>query len=205
MVLDFADMVRFIVLPRSHDSPTDRSILYLGDELIVKEGGGPCRDYLNQTTKDWYTRFVTLSETKDLSERFFAALWRSDCGAGCCLKPTATPPRCGRRATWYAAAVIWYTNAPNSWPTFTISQYNLPEIGKKLADKANSEGVEEHCPDPSVRKTIEVDVSLINHYDKLLGKVELYITRSAKAHDGQTFARLQSVPGDRGNGALGQG
>jgi len=77
----------------------------------------------------------------------------------------------------------------------TNSQYNLPEIGKKLAYKANREGVEEHFPDPSVRKTIEVDVSLIDHYDKLLGEVELYITRSAKAHDGQTFARLQSVPG----------
>ncbi len=56
----------------------------------------------------------------------------------------------------------------------TNSQYNLPEIGKKLAYKANREGVEEHFPDPSVRKTIEVDVSLIDHYDKLLGEVELY-------------------------------
>ena len=55
----------------------------------------------------------------------------------------------------------------------TTSQYNLPEIGKKLAYKANREGVEEHFPDPSVRKTIEVDVSLIDHYDKLLGEVEL--------------------------------
>src|SRR5215831_11129712 len=77
----------------------------------------------------------------------------------------------------------------------TNSQYNLPEIGKKLAYKANREGVEEHFPDPSVRKTIEVDVSLIDHYDQLLGEVELYITRTAKAHDVQTFARLQSVPG----------
>jgi transposase len=77
----------------------------------------------------------------------------------------------------------------------TNSQYNLPEIGKKLAYKANREGVEEHFPDPSVRKTIEVEVSLIDHYDKLLGEVELYITRSAKAHDGPTFSRLQSVPG----------
>src|SRR5437879_442557 len=71
----------------------------------------------------------------------------------------------------------------------TNSQYNLPEIGKKLAYKANREGVEEHFPDPSVRKTIEVDVSLIDHYDQLLGEVELYITRTAKAHDVQTFAR----------------
>src|SRR5215831_14441526 len=77
----------------------------------------------------------------------------------------------------------------------TNSQYNLPEIGKKLAYKANRDGVEEHFSDPSVRKTIEVDVSLIDHYDKLLGEVELYITRSAKAHDVQTFSRLQSVPG----------
>jgi transposase len=77
----------------------------------------------------------------------------------------------------------------------TNSQYNLPEIGKRLAYKANREDVAEHFPDPSVRKTIEVDVSLINHYDQLLGEVELYITRRAKAHDVQTFARLQSVPG----------
>jgi transposase len=77
----------------------------------------------------------------------------------------------------------------------TNSQYNLPEIGKKLAYKANREGVEDHFPAPSVRKTIEVDVSLIDHYDNLLGEVELYITRSAKVHDVQTFARLQSIPG----------
>src|SRR5713101_2928936 len=77
----------------------------------------------------------------------------------------------------------------------TNSQYNLPEIGKKLAYKANREGVEEHFPDPSVRKTIAVDVSLIAHYDQLLGEVELYITRTAKGHDVQTFSRLQSVPG----------
>ena len=77
----------------------------------------------------------------------------------------------------------------------TNSQYHLPEIGKKLAYKANREGVEDHFPGPSVRKTLEVDVSLIDHYDKLLGEVELYITRSAKTHDVQTFSRLQSVPG----------
>src|SRR2546422_1263557 len=77
----------------------------------------------------------------------------------------------------------------------TSSQYNLPEIGKKLAYKANREGVEEHFPEPSVHKTIELDLALIDHYDKLLGEVELYITRTAKGHDAQSFARLQSVPG----------
>jgi transposase len=77
----------------------------------------------------------------------------------------------------------------------TKSQYNLPESGKKLAYKANREGVEEHFPDPSVRKTIAVDVSLIDHYDHLLGEVELSLTRTAKTPDVQTFARLPSVPG----------
>src|SRR5919106_6176402 len=72
----------------------------------------------------------------------------------------------------------------------TKSQYNLPEIGKRLADKANRNDVADHFPEPCVRKTIEVDVSLINHYDELLGEVALYLTRSAQAHDVQTFARL---------------
>ena len=71
----------------------------------------------------------------------------------------------------------------------TNSQYHLPEIGKRLAYKSNRAEVAEHFPAPSVRKTIEVEVSLIDHYDKLLGEVELYLTRSAKAHDVQTFAR----------------
>ena len=55
----------------------------------------------------------------------------------------------------------------------TNSQYHLPEIGKKLAYKANREGVADHFPDPSVRKTIEVDVALIDHDDEVLGEVEL--------------------------------
>src|ERR1700752_4060962 len=77
----------------------------------------------------------------------------------------------------------------------TNSQYHLPEIGKRLANKSNREDVADHFPDPSVRKAIEVDVALIDHYDQLLGEVELYLTRSAKAPDVQTFARRQSVPG----------
>src|SRR6266446_4249867 len=77
----------------------------------------------------------------------------------------------------------------------TTSQYHLPEMGKKLADKANREGGEEHFPDPSVRKTIAVEVSLMDHYDKVLREVELSMTRTAKVHDGQSFARRQSVAG----------
>jgi transposase len=43
--------------------------------------------------------------------------------------------------------------------------------------------------------TIEVDPCLLGHYDKGLRELELSIIRSAKVHDGQPYARLQSVPG----------
>ena len=77
----------------------------------------------------------------------------------------------------------------------TNSQYNLPAIGQSLTSKTHRDEVPDHFPDPSVRQTIAVDVALINHYDQLLAEVEHYITQSAKAHDVQTFARLQSIPG----------
>jgi transposase len=77
----------------------------------------------------------------------------------------------------------------------TNSQYNLPEIGKKIAYKSNRDGVAERFPDPSVQKSIEVDLSLIDYYDKLLTDLELHIVRTAKGHDVNTFYRLRSVPG----------
>jgi len=45
----------------------------------------------------------------------------------------------------------------------TTSQYTLPEIGKQIASKANREGVAEHFDDPTVHKSIEVDVALIDY------------------------------------------
>src|SRR5216110_3165896 len=57
----------------------------------------------------------------------------------------------------------------------TNSQYNLPEIGKRLAYKANREGVAERFPDPAVQKSIEVDLALIGHYDQLLRDMELSV------------------------------
>jgi transposase len=77
----------------------------------------------------------------------------------------------------------------------TNHQYNLPEIGKKLAYKANRAGVAERFPDPAVQKNIEVDLALIGYYDQLLNDVELSIVNTAKQHDAQTLYRLQSVPG----------
>jgi hypothetical protein len=76
----------------------------------------------------------------------------------------------------------------------TNSQYNLPEIGKKIAYKANRDGVVERFPDPAVPKSMEVDLALLGYYDPLLHDVELSIVCLAKQHDPNTFSRLPSVP-----------
>jgi transposase len=77
----------------------------------------------------------------------------------------------------------------------TNSQYNLPEIGKKIAYKANRDGVAERFPDPAVQKSIEVDLALIGHYDHLLRDVELSVLKTAKQHDANTLYLLRTVPG----------
>ena len=77
----------------------------------------------------------------------------------------------------------------------TNSQDNLPEIGKKLAYKANREGVAERFPDPAVQQRIEVDLALLNSYDRLLTELELSLVNTAKAHNAQIFYRLRSIPG----------
>jgi transposase len=77
----------------------------------------------------------------------------------------------------------------------TNSQHNLPEIGKKLAYKANRDGVAERFPEPAVQKSMEVDQALIGHYDQLLRDVELSILTTAKQHNAQTLYLLRTVPG----------
>jgi transposase len=77
----------------------------------------------------------------------------------------------------------------------TNSQYNLPEIGKKIAYKANRDGVAERFADPAVQKNVEVDLALITYYDQLLNNLELSITKTAKQHDANTLYLLHTVPG----------
>jgi transposase len=77
----------------------------------------------------------------------------------------------------------------------TNSQYTLPEIGKKLAYKANRDGVAERFPDPAVQKSMEVDLALLGYYDPLLRDLELHIVKAAKQHDPNTLYLLQTVPG----------
>jgi transposase len=77
----------------------------------------------------------------------------------------------------------------------TNSQYHLPDLGKKIADKANRNGVATRFPDPAVQKSVEVDLALIGYYDPLLSDLECHIIKAAKQHDAQTLYLLQTVPG----------
>jgi len=77
----------------------------------------------------------------------------------------------------------------------TNSQYNLPAFKRNLASKCHRVGVAEHFPNPTVRKSIQANLVLIEVYGKLIRELELYIVRTAKEHDPQAFHLLQTVPG----------
>jgi hypothetical protein len=47
----------------------------------------------------------------------------------------------------------------------TNSQDTLPEMGQKIAYKANRDGVAERFPDPAVHQSVEVDLALMDFYD----------------------------------------
>src|SRR5262245_59975943 len=55
--------------------------------------------------------------------------------------------------------------------------------------------IAERFTDPSVKKTVEVDLALVDHYDALIGELEFYLTRTAKVDDTQTYHRLLTFPG----------
>jgi transposase len=77
----------------------------------------------------------------------------------------------------------------------TNSQDNLPEIGQKLAYKANRTGVAERFPDPAVQQSMAVDLALIGYYDHLRSDIELTMVKAAKQHDAPALYLLQTVPG----------
>jgi transposase len=77
------------------------------------------------------------------------------------------------------------------------SQYNLPAFVKKLNSAANREELQvaDHFPDPSVKLSIQTDLTLIDAYDQRLGELELYLQRHAKIDEGNTYRWLRSIPG----------
>jgi transposase len=79
--------------------------------------------------------------------------------------------------------------------TNTFTQYNLKAPEKRLNSTSNRSGVAEHFTDPSVQLAVQSDLSLADHLDEQLRKIERYLIEHAKLDDPQAFARLQTVPG----------
>jgi len=77
----------------------------------------------------------------------------------------------------------------------TSHQYNLEPLGKRIAYPANREGVAAHFEDAAVRKSISLDLALLERYDERITDLELDLVRRAKQHDPQAFQRLRSIPG----------
>jgi transposase len=77
------------------------------------------------------------------------------------------------------------------------SQYNLAPFPKKLSFAANRAEMDiaERFADPSVQKSAAVDLALVDRLDEAIGELELYLTRTAKVDDVQTYHRLQTIPG----------
>ena len=65
----------------------------------------------------------------------------------------------------------------------TRAQYNLAVFARRLAYPANREGVADRFSDPSLRKSIDMDLALVETYDGLINDLELTIVREAKRHD----------------------
>ena len=65
----------------------------------------------------------------------------------------------------------------------TNSQYNLPEITANLRTAKGRDEIRHRFADPSVQKSIDLDLDLIDFYDKQLAKVEWHILQHARACD----------------------
>jgi transposase len=79
----------------------------------------------------------------------------------------------------------------------TNAQYNLPPFGQKLIYAKNRQALKiaERFEDASVRKSMAVNLALIDCYEELIADLELHLQRTVKVDDANTYFRLQSIPG----------
>jgi len=77
----------------------------------------------------------------------------------------------------------------------TRSQYNLPDPLGRIAKSKNRDGVAERFDDPSVRKNMEVDLKMIEAYDRILTPLEREIIKIANGHNALSYNLLQTIPG----------
>jgi transposase len=77
------------------------------------------------------------------------------------------------------------------------AQYNLPEFGKKLIYAKNRAELKiaERFENPHVRKSVEINLALIDALDVQIADLELYLERTAKVEDPQTYHLLKTIGG----------
>jgi transposase len=77
------------------------------------------------------------------------------------------------------------------------SQYNLPPLPKSLSRVASRAELKVvgRFRDPSVAKTVAVDVAVVEHLDGVLAELETYLIQTVKVDDAATYQLLQTTPG----------
>jgi transposase len=76
----------------------------------------------------------------------------------------------------------------------TATQYNLPPLGR-IAKPSERGDLLQKFTDPVVRMMVEVDLRIIEHYEKLLDALERKLEKIAISHDPVNLALLKSIPG----------
>ncbi len=77
----------------------------------------------------------------------------------------------------------------------TGSQYNLPDPLGRIAKPKNREGIVDRFDQPSVQKNMEVDLEMIEAYDRILIPLEREIIKTANGHDALSYNLLKTIPG----------
>jgi transposase len=77
----------------------------------------------------------------------------------------------------------------------TKFQYNLPDFQKRIDRRSNRIGINEHFEDAGVRKSIELDMALLDTYELLLKEVEQYLSEHAKENNLTDLSLLRTIPG----------
>jgi transposase len=77
----------------------------------------------------------------------------------------------------------------------THHQYNRESPGKRISYRSNRNGVGDGFEDASVKESIAADLALINHYELIIGEIEVAVLRQARGHDHNSYQLLRSIPG----------
>jgi hypothetical protein len=77
----------------------------------------------------------------------------------------------------------------------TYHQYNLDSPGQRISYRRIRDGLGEGFEDASVRHSIAADLALIDHYEVVIGELELAVLRQARIHDPNAFRLVTTLPG----------